>query len=110
MKEKNVRIWLLMVFCILGLSLITTAANAYSENEVDIKGTVFATDQDDKGNVIAVSILDAGGEEYFVVNDELGSQLLKLVDKNVKVTGVINVDKKDGKKKIRILKYELFPT
>jgi len=110
MKEKNVRIWLLMVFCILGLSLITTALNAYWENEVDIKGTVFATDQDDKGNVTAVSILDAGGEEFFVVNDEVGSQLLKLVDKNVKVTGVVNVNEKDGKKIIKIKKYELFPT
>jgi len=108
MKERNVKTWLLLVFCVLGLSFIT-AANAYWENEVEIKGTVFATDNDNKGNVVAVSILDAGGEEYFVVDDEVGNQLLKLVDKNVKVTGVVNVDK-DGKKRIKIKKYELFAT
>jgi hypothetical protein len=108
MKERNVNTWLLLLFCVLGLSFVTVA-NAYGETEVQLKGTVFATDYDDKENVIAVSILEVGGEEYFVVNDEVGSQLLKLVDKNVKVTGVIDVDK-DGKKRIRIKKYELVPS
>jgi hypothetical protein len=108
MKERNVKTWLLLVFCVLGLSFIT-AANAYDENVVDLKGTVFATDNDDKGNVIAVSIIDAGGEEFFVANDEVGKQLLKLVDKNVKASGVINVDK-HGKKIIKIKKFELYAT
>lgn len=36
-------------------------ASAYDENVVEIKGTVFAVDNDANGNVIAVSILDAGG-------------------------------------------------
>jgi len=82
-------------------------AGAYWENEVDIKGTVFAVDNDQSGNVIAVSILDPTGEEYFVVHDEVGDKLLKLVDKNLKVTGVINVEN-DGKKKITIKKFEFF--
>ena len=105
--ERTVRIWLLLGVCILGLSFVT-AANAYGETEVQLRGTVFATDYDDKGNVVAVSILEVAGEEYFVVNDEVGSELLKLVDKILKVTGVISVDK-DGKKIIRIKKYELVP-
>jgi len=84
-------------------------AGAYDENVVDVKGTVFAVDNDASGNVIAVSVLDAAGEEYFVVRDAVGDQLLKLVDKNVKVTGVINVGA-DGKKNMKIHKFELFPT
>ena len=83
-------------------------AAAYDENVVDIKGTVFAVDEDAKG-VTAVSILDAAGEEFFVVHDAVGDQLLKLVDKNVKATGVINVGA-DGKKKMKIHKFELFAT
>ena len=84
-------------------------AAAYDENVVDVKGTVFAVDNDASGNVNAVSILDAAGEEYFVVRDAVGDQLLKLVDKNVKVTGVINVGT-DGKKNMKVHKFELFPT
>ena len=84
-------------------------AAAYDENVVDIKGTVFAVDNDASGNVIAVSLLDAAGEEYFVVHDPVGDQLLKLVDKNVKATGVINVGT-DGKKNMKVHKFELFPT
>jgi len=82
---------------------------AYDENVVDVKGTVFAVDNDASGNVTAVSILDAAGEEYFVVRDGIGDQLLKLVDKNVKATGVINVGA-DGKKNMKIRKFELFAT
>lgn len=84
-------------------------ASAYDENVVEIKGTVFAVDNDANGNIIAVSLLDAGGEEYFVVRDEIGDQLLKLVDKNVKVTCVINVGA-DGKKNMKVKKFELFAT
>jgi len=103
--RKFVRICLLL-FVLLVWAL---PAGAYWENEVDIKGTVFAADNDANGNVIAVSILDAAGEEFFVVRDEIGDQLLKLVDKNVKATGVINVGA-DGKKNMKINKFELFAT
>jgi hypothetical protein len=97
--------------CLLLFILMVWAlpAGAYDENVVDVKGTVFAVDNDASGNVIAVSILDAAGEEYFVVHDEVGDQLLKLVDKNVKATGVINVGA-DGKKNMKIHKFELFAT
>lgn len=93
----------------LGLLLIIVLiwalpASSYEENVVTFKGTVFAVDNDSSGNVIAVSILDVTGEEYFVIRGEIGDQLLKMVDKNVNVTGVISIDK-DGKKHIEIRKY-----
>jgi len=95
----------------LGLLLIIVLiwalpASSYEENVVDFKGTVFAIDNDSSGNVIAVSILDVTGEEYFVIRGEIGDQLLKMVDKNVKVTGVISIGK-DGKKHIEIRKFVL---
>lgn len=101
-------------FTRLGLLLIVVLiwalpASAYWENEVDIKGTVFVVDNDASGKTTAVSIIDAAGEEYFVVHDEIGDKLLDLVDKNVKIKGVINVDK-DGKKQLKVRTYELFPT
>jgi hypothetical protein len=103
--RKYVRICLLLfVFLVWALP-----AAAYDENVVDVKGTVFTVDDDGSGNVTAVSILDAAGEEYFVVHDPTGDQLLKLVDKNVKATGVINVGT-DGKKNMKIHKFELFAT
>ena len=103
--RKLIRIcMLLFVFLVWALP-----AAAYDENVVDVKGTVFAVDNDASGKVTAVSILDAAGEEYFVVHDAVGDQLLKLVDKNVKVTGVINVGT-DGKKNMKVHKFELFPT
>ena len=103
--RKLIRICMLL-FVVLVWAL---PVGAYDENVVDVKGTVFAVDNDASGNVIAVSVLDAAGEEYFVVRDAVGDQLLKLVDKNVKVTGVINVGA-DGKKNMKIHKFELFPT
>lgn len=101
----------LIGICMLLFAFLVWAlpAAAYDENVVDVKGTVFAVDNDANGNVTAVSILDAAGEEYFVVHDPVGDQLLKLVDKNVKVTGVINVGA-DGKKNMKVHKFELFAT
>lgn len=97
------------VLLLIAVLIWALPAGAYSENEVDIKGTVFAVDNDDKGKTTEVSVLDAGGEEFFVVHDEIGDKLLDLVDKNVKVKGVINVDK-DGKKRMKVKTFELFPT
>lgn len=101
----------LIRICMLLFVLLVWAlpAGAYDENVVDVKGTVFAVDNDANGNVTAVSVLDAAGEEFFVVHDKVGDQLLKLVDKNVKATGVINVGT-DGKKNMKVHKFELFAT
>ncbi|MFH1057962.1 MAG: hypothetical protein V1797_04670 [Pseudomonadota bacterium] len=83
------------------------AVRAYDENTVDFKGTVFAVDNDASGKVVAVSILDPAGDEYFVVNDEVGKQLLTLVDQNIKVSGVINVAA-DGKKWVKVKKFAIY--
>ncbi len=99
--------WMVLVVC--AAFVFSWAVQANSENAVEIKGTVFAVDNDSAGNVTAVSILDPAGAEVFVVRDEVGDQLFKLVDKNVKVTGVITVDN-EGKKHIKVQKYELFST
>jgi hypothetical protein len=82
---------------------------AYSETEIEIKGTVFAVDQDSGGAVVEVSILDPAGNEYFVAHDQIGDQLLKMVEKNVKVTGVIS-ESRDGRKHIRVRKFEIIAT
>ncbi|MHB8909450.1 MAG: hypothetical protein ACYDAA_11295 [Syntrophales bacterium] len=97
------------VLLLIAVLIWALPAGAYWENEVTIKGTVFAVDNDDKGKTTEVSVLDAAGEEYFVVHDAVGDKLLDLVDKNVTVKGVINVDK-DNKKRIRVISFELFPT
>jgi len=98
--------WGILLFVLVVWAL---PVGAYDENVVEVKGTVFAVDNDANGNVTAVSVLDAAGEEYFVVRDKIGDQLLKLVDKNVKVTCVINVGA-DGKKNMTVKKFELFAT
>lgn len=96
---------LLLVFLIAFL-VQAPQAGAYGEPEIDIRGTVFAIEHDSSDNVVAVSILEITGEEYFVVRDEIGDKLLKMVDKNLKVTGVLYKDE-DGKKRIKILKFDI---
>jgi DNA primase len=98
-----------MVFVVGLLFANVPIPHAYQEVDREIKGTVFVVDNDAAGKVIAVSILDATGNEFFVVDDEIGKKLFDLVDKNVKATGEVTVDK-DGKKRIKIKKFELFAT
>lgn len=99
------RLGLLLVFLIAFL-VQAPQAGAYGEPEIDIRGTVFAVEHDSSDNVVAVSILDVTGEEYFVVRDEIGDKLLKMVDKNLKATCVLSTDK-DGKKRIKVVKFDL---
>ena len=98
--------WLVCAVLVLGQAQVV---RAYDENVVEIKGTVFAADNDASGKVTAVSILDPAGEEYFVVNDETGGQLLALVDKNVKVTGVVSLAA-DGRKWIKLKTFAIYAT
>lgn len=99
------RLGLLLVFLIAFL-VQAPQAGAYGEPEIDIRGTVFAVEHDSSDNVVAVSILEITGEEYFVVRDEIGDKLLKMVDKNLKVTGVLYKDE-DGKKRMKVLKFNI---
>jgi len=79
---------------------------AYSENEITIKGSVYGTEWNDKGEVTAVSIVTTEGDELFVTHDAKGDELLKLVEQNVLVTGAVLLDDK-GKKNFTIYKYEV---
>lgn len=107
MIERVLSRWVVLVCLVLSVAA-GDSIPAYSQAEVEITGTVFAIDNDGTGNVIAVSLLDRGGNEFVVVHDRIGDQLLKMVDKNMKVTGVINVGK-DGTRYIKVQKFEIVP-
>ena len=61
-----------VMVCMVLLAAIVDCGRASSEEEVEIKGTVFAIDNDDMGKAIEVSVLDRAGNEYFVVHDQTG--------------------------------------
>ncbi len=86
------------------LSLLYAVAVPTAAEE-SITGTVYADDWDDKGNVTLVVIETADGELYYVSEDTKGKELLKLVEKNVKVTGV--VEDAGGEKIITVVSYEI---
>jgi hypothetical protein len=85
------------------LSLLYAVAVPTAAEE-SVTGTVYADDWDDKGNVTLVVIETADGELYYVSDDAKGKELLKLVDKNVKATGV--VEDSGGEKIITVTGYE----
>jgi hypothetical protein len=72
--------------------------------EVEISGTIFASEWDANDNVTAVVIATEEGEEIAVVNSGKGMELLKLDEKNVRATGSIAMDE-EGRKTITVTKY-----
>ena len=72
--------------------------------EVEIAGTVFASEWDANDNVTAVVIATEEGEEIAVSPSGKGMELLKLEEKNVKASGSIAMDQ-EGRKTINITKY-----
>ena len=72
--------------------------------EVEIAGTVFASEWDANDNVTAVVIATEEGEEIAVSPSGKGMELLKFEEKNVKATGSIVTDQ-EGRKTINITKY-----
>lgn len=81
------------------------SATAVGAVEVSIAGTVYADDWDDKGNVTVVVIETADGELYYVSEDAEGKQLFKLIEKNVKATGI--VEDTGGDRVITVMAYEI---
>jgi hypothetical protein len=73
-------------------------------DEVEIAGTVFASEWDANDNVTAVVIATEEGEEIAVSPSGKGKELLKLEERNVKATGSIVTDQ-EGHKTINITKY-----
>ena len=98
---------LLRVLIILAVvALIGTMPLLAATEEVEIAGTVFASEWDANDNVTAVVIATEEGEEIAVSNTGMGKELLNLEEKNVKATGSIVTDE-EGRKKITITKYTI---
>jgi len=84
--------------------LMTTVPLSAATEEVEIAGTVFASEWDANDNVTAVVIATEEGEEIAVATSGKGMELLKLEEKNVKVTGSVVTDE-EGRKTVNITKY-----
>lgn len=96
---------LLRVLSILAIvALMVTLPLFAATEEVEIAGTVFASEWDANDNVTAVVIATEEGEEIAVSASGKGMELLKLEEKNVKATGSIVTDE-EGRKTINITRY-----
>jgi len=105
LRMKRNRHFSILAVCAFACVALLSAAAGLAAVEASIMGTVYADDWDDKGNVTLVVIETADGELYYVSDDAKGKELLKLVEKNVKVTGVI--DDAAGEKTITVMAYEI---
>ena len=98
---------LLRVLCVLAIVTLLGAVPLFAATEeVEITGTVWASDWDANDNVTAVVIETDEGEAIGVSSSEKGVELLKLEEKKVMVTGSIATDK-DGNKTVTVTKYLL---
>ena len=102
--KRNGKFSILALCAFVCLSLLYAVAVPTAAEE-SITGTVYADDWDEKGNVVLVVIETADGELYYVSDDAKGKELLKIVEKNVKVTGV--VEDAGGEKFITVVSYEI---
>ena len=95
------------IFALCSLVWITLfcAAPPLAVAEVSVTGTVYADDWDDKGNVALVVVETSDGEIYYVSGDAKGKELFKLVEKNVRVSGI--VEDAGDEKVITVEKYEI---
>ncbi|MGD8914990.1 MAG: hypothetical protein PVH35_00235 [Syntrophobacterales bacterium] len=96
---------LLCVLSVLAIVVLMTTVPLFAATEeVEIAGTVFASEWDANDNVTAVVIATEEGEEIAVATSGKGMELLKLEEKNVKVTGSVVTDE-EGRKTVNITKY-----
>jgi len=102
---KRGRNFLALLLCSFACVVLFSAMAGPVVAEVSITGTVYADDWDDKGNVTLVVIETADGEIYYVSGDAKGKELLKLVEKNVRVSGI--VEDAGDEKVITVKKYEI---
>lgn len=84
---------LIIMFCALAL-IAGMSARALLAEEMTIKGKVSQE-----------GIVADDGQMYAVADDEKGTELLKLVDKKVEVTGT--VQEQEGKKVITVTEYKV---
>jgi len=98
---------LLRVLCVLVIVTLLGAIPLFAATaEVEITGTVWASDWDANDNVTAVVIETDEGEAIGVSSSGKGLELLKFEEKKVMVTGSIATDK-DGNKTVTVTKYLL---
>lgn len=102
---KRGRNFLALVVCSFACVVLFSATAVPVVAEVSITGTVYGDDWDHEGKVSLVVIETPDGELYYVSDDAKGKELFKLVDKNVKVTGLI--DDTGGEKIITVMDYEV---
>ncbi len=95
----------ILALCVVVYITLFYAAPALAGAEVSITGTVYADDWDDKGNVTLVVVETADGEIYYVSGDAKAKELFKLVEKNVRVSGI--VEDASGEKVITVKRYEI---
>jgi hypothetical protein len=96
---------MLRILCILAMVVLMGSLPLFAATEeVEIAGTVFASEWDANDTVTAVVIATEEGEEIAVSPSGKGMELLKLEEKNVKATGSIVTDQ-EGRKTINITKY-----
>ena len=100
-KKKS----LLGALCLLVVAALICAGTTFAATEeVEVIGTVLATEWDANDNVTAVVIATEEGEDIAVSNSGKGIELLKLDEMTVKATGWIATDE-DGKRTITVSKY-----
>jgi hypothetical protein len=102
---KRNRTFSIQALCVFACVAPFLVAAGLAAVEVSITGTVYANLWDGKDNVIGVVIETHDGEIYNVSDDGRGKELFTLVDKNVKVIGV--VEDIGGEKVITVMAYEV---
>ena len=93
--------------CALMVLSLVYATNVLAVDEATVTGTVYATAWDDDDNVTA-AVIAGFGEEYIIVQNAVGKELLKLNYKDVKASGVIGEDS-EGNKTLTVSSYEVMP-
>lgn len=75
---------------------------------VTIRGVVIATEWDAGGDVITVAVAAHDETEYKVEKSGAGSELLRLIHKEVEVTGTVS--ERDGKRIIKVTSFSVQKT
>lgn len=70
-----------------------------------LRGVIIPVDWDESDNAISVAISGNDEKEYHVSKDEMGKQLLALIQQEVEVSGVVR--EKEDKRLITVREYSL---
>lgn len=71
-----------------------------------IHGLITASGWDEENKVTSVTLSSADEMEYLIQQDNMGKQLLRFLQKEVVVSGVVAVDAL-GRKHLRVLSYSI---